>query len=137
MDGVKCSVLIKMATSVIGTLTEFNPEDQDVESYLENVELFFEANNIAEEKKVAVFLTAVGQKTYKILRQHSAPKLLRENSFEEIITLFKQHSIPGSDTIQQSSINHQAEADKLAQDPENAKKPSTEQSQTSGEKVNK
>jgi hypothetical protein len=51
-----------MATSVIGTLPEFNPEEQDTASYLEKVELFFEANNIAEEKKVAVFLTAAGQK---------------------------------------------------------------------------
>ena len=121
-----------MATSVIGTLTEFNPEDQDVASYLEKVELFFEANNIAEEKKVAVFLTAVGQKTYKILRQHSAPKLLRDNSFEEIVTLFKQHSIPGSDTIQQ------AKSDKPAQDSGKASEPSTDlaQPQTSGIEVN-
>ena len=79
-----------MATSVIGYLPEFNPEDDNTASYLEQVELFFEANNIAEEKKVAVFLFAVGQKTYEILRHHSAPKLPREKSFDEIVTLFKQ-----------------------------------------------
>ena len=78
LDGIKCSALLKMATSVIGTLSEFNPEKQDTASYLEKVELFFEANGIAEEKKVAVFLTAVGQIIYEILRQLSQPKPLRE-----------------------------------------------------------
>ena len=87
---IECSVFLMMATSVIGTLPEFDPEDQDAASYLEKVELFFEANNIAEEKKVPLFLTAVGQKTYKILHHHSAPKLPRKKSFDEIATLFKQ-----------------------------------------------
>ena len=121
-----------MATSIIGTLTEFNPEQQDVASYLEKVELFFEANNIAEEKKVVVFLAAIGQKSYEILRQHSAPKLPRERSYKEIVTLFKQHSTSGSNIFQRLSTRHKA------QDPENASKPSTDsaRSQTSGKQVN-
>ena len=134
MDGIECSAFLMMAASVIGTLAEFNPEEQDIASYLEKVELFFIANNIAEEKKVAVFLTVVGQKTYKILRYHSAPKLPREKSFEEIVTLFKQH-------CQHLPTHHQARADNPAQDPQNqtdASKSSTDsaQSLTSGKMVN-
>ena len=130
MDGIIHSAFLMMATSFIGTLAEFNPEEQDIASYLEKVELFFIANNIAEEKKVAVFLTVAGQKTYEILRYHSAPKLPRERSFEEIVTLFKQH-------FQHSPTHHQAKADNPAQDPENqidASKSSTDsaESQTSG-----
>ena len=87
---IECSAFLMMATSVIGTLPEFDHEDQDAVSYLEKVELFFEVNNIAEDKKVAVFLTAVGQKAYKILHHHSAPKLPRKKNFDEIATLFKQ-----------------------------------------------
>ena len=41
LDGIECSAFLMMATSVIGTLPEFNPEDQDTASYLEKVELFF------------------------------------------------------------------------------------------------
>lgn len=100
-----------MATSAIGALSEFNPEEQDFASYLEKVELFFEANNIAEEKKVAVFLTAAGQKTYEILRYYSAPKLPRERNFDEIVTLFKKH-------FQNLPTHLQAKADYPAQDPE-------------------
>ena len=124
-----------MASSVIGTLLEFNPEKQDIASYLETVELFFEANDIAEEKKVAVFLTAVGQTTYKILRHLSTPKLPREKSFDEIVTLFKQH-------FQHSPTHHQPKTDNPKQDPENevdAGKSSTDstQSQSSGNEVKK
>ena len=133
MDGIECSALLIMATSVIGTLHEFDPEDQDTASYLEKVELFFEANNIAEEKKVAVFLTAAGQKTYEILRHHSAPKLPREKSFDEIATLFKQQ-------FQHSPAHHQPEEDHPAQVTENktdaSKSTDSAQSQPSGKKVN-
>ena len=121
-----------MATSVIGTLPEFDPEDQDTACYLETVELFFEANNIAEEKKVAVFLTAVGQKTYEILHHHSAPKLPREKSFDEIVTIFKQQ-------FQHLSAHHQPEEDHPTQVPENqtdaSKSTDSAQSQPSGKKV--
>ena len=124
-----------MASSVIGTIPEFNPEEHNIASYLETVELFFEANDIAEEKKVAVFLTNVGQKTYKILRHLSIPKLPREKSFDEIVTLFKQH-------FQHSPTHHQPKEDNPEQGPENetdAGKSSTDstQSQTSGNTVNK
>ena len=88
----KLEAILMMATSPIGTLTEFNPgEEQEVASYVEKFELFCEANNIAEEKKVAVFLTAIGSNTYEILRQHCKPSLLKEKSFEEIVILLKQH----------------------------------------------
>jgi hypothetical protein len=131
--GIEPSAFLMMAISVIGTLPEFNPEEQDTASYLEKVELFFEANNIAEEKKVAVFLTAAGQKTYEILRHHSAPKLPREKSFDEIVTLFKQH-------FHHSPAHHQLKADYFAQVPENqtdaSKSTDSAQSQPSGEKVN-
>ena len=134
VESIKHSTFLMMATSAIGTLAKFNPEEQDIESYLEKVELFFEANNIAEEKKVAVFLTAAGDKTYEILRHHSAPKRPREKSFEEIVTLFKQH-------FQRAPTHHQAKTDNPAQDIEkqtDASKSSADsaQSHISGKKVN-
>ena len=135
VDDIEDSAFLAMATSVIGNLPEFNPEDQNTASYLEKVELFFEANNIAKEKKVAVFLTAVGQKTYEILRHHSAPKLPREKSFDEIVTIFKQQ-------FQHSPAHHQPKEDHPAQVPENQTDASKSrdrdaaQSQPSGKKVN-
>ena len=54
--------------SSYGRIKEFCPEEETTESYLERIELFFTANEIANEKKVAVFLSVVGSKTYTILR---------------------------------------------------------------------
>ena len=44
------------------------PENGLFLSYLERVELFFDANDIVDEKKVAVFFSVVGSKTYSLLR---------------------------------------------------------------------
>ena len=52
-----------MATTTIGTLTEFKPESEKIKAYLERVQLFFDANTIAEDKQVAVLLTVIGSST--------------------------------------------------------------------------
>ena len=130
-----------MATSAIGRLTEFNPKDQSVDSYLEMVESFFKVNNIAQESKVAVFLTAVGNKTYEILHTHSAPEQPEQKSYEEIVTLFKQHCSRSGSTFKRLVSRLQMKENTPAQDPEgqtDASKSSTDsaQSPTSGEMVN-
>ena len=52
--------------SSYGHIKELCPEEETVEPYLERIELFFIANEIADEKKV-VFLSVIGSKTYTIL----------------------------------------------------------------------
>ena len=59
--------------SSYGRIKEFRPEEESIESYLERIELFFTTNEIANEKKVVVFLSVVGSKTYTILRSLVAP----------------------------------------------------------------
>ena len=51
----------------IGQLKEFAPDNGKATEYLERVELYFIANGIADDKKVAVLLTAIGRKTYALL----------------------------------------------------------------------
>ena len=76
-----------MAMSAIGTLGEFIP-GEDVDSYMERFEFFCKANNIAEDMKVAAFISVVGKEAYEILRHHCDPN---EKRFKEIVALFKQH----------------------------------------------
>ena len=57
-----------------GKLSEFHPEAESISAYLERVELFFTANSIADDKKVAVFLSVIGGKTYSLLRDLLAPE---------------------------------------------------------------
>ena len=47
-----------MATITIGRLTEFNPKIDTITAYVERVTLYFQANDVAEEKQVTVFLSA-------------------------------------------------------------------------------
>ena len=50
-----------MATSTYGHIEPFRPDTEDgFSAYMECVELFFSANEVAEEKQVPVFLSCVG-----------------------------------------------------------------------------
>ena len=46
-----------------GCITEFLPDEESITSYLERVDLYFAANAVAQEKKVAVFLSIIGRDT--------------------------------------------------------------------------
>ena len=69
-----------MANAIIGTLSEFDSGEELVSAYVERAQLFFEANSIGDDKKLAVFLSAVGAKTYTLLRHLVSPKIPKEKS---------------------------------------------------------
>ena len=60
-------------------------------AYLELVSLFFQANEIVEEKQVAVFLSAVGSTTYALLRDLLAPEKPQEKSLGDLFADLKMH----------------------------------------------
>ena len=49
-------------------IDEFQPENEDIEAYLERVDLYFLASGTKEADKVPLFLTVVGKKNYTLLR---------------------------------------------------------------------
>ena len=55
-------------------LSEFHPEAESISAYPEQVELFFTASSITNDKKVVVFLSVVGGITYSLLRYLLAPE---------------------------------------------------------------
>ena len=77
-----------------GHISEFVVEDERISAYLERVELYFKANDIAAEKKVAIFLSGIGAKTYTELRSLVAPAQPKDKSFAELKTLLKAHYDP-------------------------------------------
>ena len=50
--------------ATFGQIQEFCPEIGSIEAYIERVELYFEANNIDADCRVAVFLSVIGGKNY-------------------------------------------------------------------------
>ena len=53
----------------------YNSRTDSFQAYVERVNLCFEANSIKEEKQLAVFLYAIGRKTFKLLQNLLAPTL--------------------------------------------------------------
>jgi len=79
-------------TPAIGRLQEYNPDNELFSSYLERVQLFFIANDIAAEKRVAVFLSVMGSKTYSLLRCLVPPPTLpQDKTFAELASILKKH----------------------------------------------
>ncbi len=68
-----------MATQ-FGCITEFQPATDAVKAYLEQVNLYFTANEVPEAKQVPILLSSIGAPTYALLRDLLAPSALAEIS---------------------------------------------------------
>ena len=87
----------EMATSLpFGKLEEFDPGSSSFSAYLERVEIFFAANDIADEKKVPIFLNTIGATVYSTLRDLLAPASPISTSLEDITSVLKAHFEPKS-----------------------------------------
>ena len=83
-----------MATLQLCHLEEFQPEEHSIASYLERVELYFVANDTNSDKKVPVFLSAAGVRTYSLLRDLLAPAKLKDQTFQTLADTLKDHFEP-------------------------------------------
>ncbi len=79
------------AKGYVGRLGEFKSENKSIMAYLDPVDLYFQDNGIAEEAKVATFLTIIGGKTYTLLRSLTAPALPKEKSLAQLKETLKRH----------------------------------------------
>ncbi|XP_077548577.1 uncharacterized protein LOC144161886 [Haemaphysalis longicornis] len=104
-DGIRHEA-VKMATapasiitSNFGKLPEFQPDSGNIYFYLERFELFVTANDIPEEKKLQLLLTAIGEKVYVTLHSLLLPKTPSKVTFEEAISVLKKHYAPKSSVV--------------------------------------
>ena len=77
-----------------GRLEEFSSEKETISNYLKRVEIFFLANSIADEKKVAVFLSVAGGSIYALLCNLLSLAKPQEKSFVELTAELKKHFEP-------------------------------------------
>ncbi|XP_037502268.1 uncharacterized protein LOC119376549 [Rhipicephalus sanguineus] len=82
------------AMSRLGKIEEFDAKVQTFDSYLERFEHFVSANDIAQEKKLSVFLTVIGAEAYEVLKNLVVPSLPGEKTFDEVKVLLKSHYSP-------------------------------------------
>lgn len=63
-------------------------------TYIERLEQYCLANNIENERKVAVLLSVMGAKTYNLLRNLMAPTKPATKDFEDIVQVLQNHLNP-------------------------------------------
>ncbi|XP_037564991.1 uncharacterized protein LOC119444705 [Dermacentor silvarum] len=83
----------------LGKLDEYDEKEQNFESYLERFEYFVTANDIKEEKKLAVFFSVIGPRTYQVLKILVVPAVPGDKSFEEVTVLLKKHYRPSCSVL--------------------------------------
>ena len=79
---------------VLGTIGEFDSRVDNITAYLERLQLYFEANEVKDDRKVAVLLTVIGARTYDTLRSILAPAAPREKTLVDLIDTLKGHYDP-------------------------------------------
>lgn len=82
------------ATPTIGSIQDYHPENELFSSYMERVELFFAANSVADDKKVAALLSIIGSKSYSLVRSLVTPSLPQDKEYKDLVAALKGHYEP-------------------------------------------
>ena len=88
------SAALPAVQQVYGQLSAFDPEKDNISTYLERVELYLDVNGVVANKRVAVLLTVVGAENYGILRSLVAPDRPRTKTYAQLVKALKDHFEP-------------------------------------------
>ncbi len=78
-------------------IVHMDPFDESADqwaTYIERFEQFVSANDISEEKQVAVLLSVMDSSTYGLLRSLVVPEKPGAKSYNDIVTVLKEHFSP-------------------------------------------
>jgi len=75
-------------------IDEFCPENKSIKAYLELIDLYFRANDIKDEKKVLIFFSIMGGKTYSVPQDILAPVKPLEKSLYDLASELRRHFQP-------------------------------------------
>ena len=78
---------------LIGRLDMYD-QVEDINNYIERLDLYFVANDIAASKKPAVLLSALGPTVYKTIKSLSEPTPVTGKSYEELCAMLVSHYGP-------------------------------------------
>ena len=81
-------------TRVMGRIQEFDPQAENITTYLERLQLYFDENGVEANRRVPVLLTLIGAKVYGTLRSLLAPKLPKDKDFDSLLATLKSHFDP-------------------------------------------
>ncbi|XP_028329886.1 uncharacterized protein LOC114480190 [Gouania willdenowi] len=81
-------------SAFVGHMDTFDSRVEDWTIYVERFEQYCLANDIRDERKVAVLLSLMGAKTYNLLRSLTAPDKPADKTIGEITETLKNHLNP-------------------------------------------
>ena len=85
-----------------GHIGEFNPSSDSWSEYIERLDEYFMASDIAPEdvtKRRAILLSACGTETYSLIKKLVAPALPKEKTYKQITDIVKDYHEPKPSTI--------------------------------------
>ena len=82
-----------MATQY-GHIAAFQQESESIKTYLERVQLYFQANKVPEDLQVPVLVSSIGAPTYSLLSDLLAPHAPGSKSLREISEVLRSHFEP-------------------------------------------
>ena len=77
-----------------GQFSQFDPDQETMSAYLERVQIFFQADNIADEKQVGIFLSLIEAKSNGLLRDLLAPAKPMDKSLAELTKTLRTYYEP-------------------------------------------
>ena len=93
--------------TTFGELKEFVPETEKISVYLERADLYFTANGIGDDKKVPIFLSTVGTRTYHLLRDLFSPDKPQDKTLADVYKKLTEHYEPTPIVIAERFRFHQ------------------------------
>lgn len=84
---------LSLSPAIAHVLTPYIP-GENFRVYEDRLKQYFIAYNIEEKNKVPIFITIVGAEIYEILLSLTGLEFPSEKTFEELITLLRNHFIP-------------------------------------------
>ena len=77
---------------IVGKVSEFNPSENNWNTYIEQLEFLFETKRISDESpRKAILLSSCGITTYKLLKGPTVPSKPGGNSLDELKQLILNH----------------------------------------------
>lgn len=89
-----CGKFTAVKMGSIGRMSEFNPYDEEISSYLLRLKHYFKANDVKEEKQVSILITVIGPKILSVLSDILSPKKVDDKSFKELSDILIGHYSP-------------------------------------------
>lgn len=91
---------------LIGKVSEFNEDVESFENYVERLGHFFSINTIDNDHKVSFFVSVIGPTLYSTLKDLLHPKLIKDEKYEDIIKVLKNHFTPKCNTTYERFVFH-------------------------------